>query len=119
MPAYPLRQVTYDFYVVGGGKIAAALFEPPPGETLDGITAPYLTTHNRTGRLDADGDVDEIDSSFLARPDADCGRLASWTWDGKRFRLFSDDAMEQCRGVSPEDWLILYRAAKGEEHRGR
>jgi len=44
------------------------------------------------------------------RGPGDCGEAASWVWDGKSFRLLSESAMSECRGVSPDDWTALYEA---------
>ncbi|ALA16834.1 MULTISPECIES: DUF1176 domain-containing protein [Chelatococcus] len=40
----------------------------------------------------------------------DCGSLARWVWDGKRFRLVHLKAMPSCRGILSEDWPSLWQA---------
>lgn len=40
---------------------------------------------------------------------ADCGTASSWVWDGAMFRLASHNAMDECRGASPDAWPVLWR----------
>lgn len=35
----------------------------------------------------------------------DCGMSASWVWDGEVFRLASYEALDECRGGPPGEWL--------------
>ena len=93
-------QITYDFYLADSGKLGKARFDPPPGEKLDGVVAPYFPS----------GDV--VASVFRARAIGDCGERESWTWDGTGFRLLVAAEMGQCRGVDPNDWPVSYRTEK-------
>ena len=38
----------------------------------------------------------------------DCGDVTDWVWDGKAFRVSSEDIMPACRGVPPDDWPPLF-----------
>lgn len=40
----------------------------------------------------------------------DCGTAASWAWDGQRFQLAEYQAMNDCRGVTPDFWPQLWRS---------
>lgn len=42
---------------------------------------------------------------------ADCGMSASWTWDGKMFRLTSYRSLDECRGAPPGIWLSRWQTA--------
>jgi hypothetical protein len=41
----------------------------------------------------------------------DCGETASWTWDGKMFRLASFQALDACLGAPPGMWLSRWQTA--------
>ena len=41
----------------------------------------------------------------------DCGRSASWAWDGSYFRLTAFRALNECRGAQPESWPSLWQTA--------
>jgi hypothetical protein len=47
----------------------------------------------------------------IGRGLADCGRSASWVWDGRMFRLASYAALEECGGAPPETWLSRWQTA--------
>lgn len=40
----------------------------------------------------------------------DCGTSDDWIWDGKTFKLALLKMMPHCRGVTLDDWPVLYRA---------
>lgn len=40
---------------------------------------------------------------------ADCGRSASWAWDGAVFRLASFVALDECRGAPPGTWMSRWQ----------
>ena len=40
---------------------------------------------------------------------ADCGESASWTYDGRDFRLQRYHLLDRCRGGEPGDWPALWR----------
>lgn len=42
---------------------------------------------------------------------ADCGRSASWVWDGAIFRLASFAALDECRGAPPGTWMTRWQTA--------
>lgn len=41
----------------------------------------------------------------------DCGEQYAWVWDGKAFQLTEASEMGECRGLSPDEWPVTYRAA--------
>ena len=43
-----------------------------------------------------------------ARGIGDCGDVTDWIWDGKAFRVISQDTMPACRGVLSDDWPALF-----------
>jgi hypothetical protein len=43
---------------------------------------------------------------------ADCGVAASWVWDGEAFHLTAFAMQEQCGGVAPGDWPVMFRSAQ-------
>lgn len=40
----------------------------------------------------------------------DCGSAEDWLWDGQTFRLALLRAMPHCKGITDNDWPVLYRA---------
>jgi hypothetical protein len=71
---------------------------------------------------DADSGLTAVNSSFdsktmtievfnKGRGIGDCGAEERWVFDGKAFRFFEIRLMPDCRGVLPDDWPVLYRAA--------
>ncbi|WP_067489371.1 DUF1176 domain-containing protein [Erythrobacter sp. CCH5-A1] len=42
---------------------------------------------------------------------ADCGRAASWAWDGAVFRLAYFAALDECRGAPPGTWMTRWQTA--------
>jgi len=82
-------------------KMKVAEFDFAPGFT-EGAGPPLLVNAGwdaATGRL----------SSYAkGRGLGDCGSAEDYVWDGKRFRLVGQVAMQECRGVI--DWITTWRA---------
>lgn len=91
--------IAYDFYLVGGGKIARAHFELAPADKVrdHALVNPRFSP-------------DTIRAVRRQRGIGDCGSLGEWAWDGRRFRLLAYAEMDDCRGILPQDWPTLYRA---------
>lgn len=53
-----------------------------------------------------------LNSFSKGRGFGDCGVDASWGWDGERFVLLEARVMNECRGVGPESWPVLYRSLR-------
>lgn len=49
-----------------------------------------------------------LNATNLGRGVGDCGTLADWGWDGHRFGLLQYREMDVCRGVSQDDWPVLW-----------
>lgn len=92
---------SYGFWLVEDGTLKPALFELPEslGGSVEGLTNPYVSDDGLT--------LSEFDKG---RGIGDCGVDASWAWDGTGFRLVKYAASDDCRGVLPDDWPVLYRA---------
>lgn len=91
---------TYAFYLASHGGEATAL--PPGSEGGDSLTLtnPYLSDDGRT-----------LSSFAKGRGIGDCGGMEAFAWDGKALQRVLYESMDVCRGVSPEDWIVSYRAA--------
>jgi hypothetical protein len=96
---------TYDFVFLEGGKTRPAAFELPAGQAADAPDDPGGLTNPAVG-----DDHKTITAFAKGRGLGDCGTLASWAFDGTRFRVVSYAAMDDCRGVPPDDWPVLWRA---------
>ena len=92
---------SYDFSMVENGVAHPVAFELPAGlgETNATLTNPYVSEDGLT--------LSQFDKG---RGIGDCGVDASWAFDGKSFRLVHYAAMDNCMGVYPDDWPVLYRA---------
>jgi hypothetical protein len=91
----------YRMWLSGEGRPATVDFTAP-GETPDDpaeLTNPSLAEDGST-----------LDSFAKGRGIGDCGEATSWAFDGSRFRLATLSRFEDCRGVPPEDWPVLFRA---------
>jgi len=60
-----------------------------------------------------DDESKTLNSAFKGRGLGDCGDSTEWAFDGKGFVALTYQAMDNCRGVMPDDWPVLYRAQKG------
>jgi hypothetical protein len=91
----------YDFSLVDNGKVRPVVFEIPKslGESSGTLTNPSLSDDGLS--------ITQFDKG---RGIGDCGVSGAWAWDGEKFRLLSYAAMDECLGVSPDDWPVLYRA---------
>ncbi|WP_395666037.1 DUF1176 domain-containing protein [Methylocella sp.] len=89
----------YRFWIVGPDGARPAAF---PGADQDGpvLTNPGLVRDGLALAMFEKG-----------RGAGDCGRSAQWAYDGAGFRLVLLSQMDECRGVAPGDWPVLYRAA--------
>jgi Protein of unknown function (DUF1176) len=55
-----------------------------------------------------DAATGQLSSYAKGRGLGDCGNAETYVWDGRRFRLISKIAMEECRGVI--DWIPVWQA---------
>ena len=49
-------------------------------------------------------------STFYGNSTRTRGETHQWVWDGERFRFFRKSRMDECEGMSRNDWPVLYRA---------
>ena len=98
---------TYTYYLAQNGTAKLLTFRMPgAGETSEGLGDGTLTNV----WLEEDGR--SLHSGGLGRGVGDCGESAEWVWDGAAIQPAGYSAMPQCRGLSPNDWPVLYRAKK-------
>lgn len=82
-------------------RMKIAEFDFNPGFTETG--GPPLLVN-----ADWDANSGQLSSFAKGRGLGDCGNAEAYVWDGRRFRLVSRIAMEECRGVI--DWIPTWRA---------
>lgn len=82
-------------------KMKIAEFDFAPGFTEAG-GPPTLVN------ADWDAATGKLSSYAKGRGLGDCGSAETYVWDGKRFRLITKIAMEECRGVI--DWIPVWQA---------
>ena len=62
--------------------------------------------------VDFDVETQTLSNFDKGRGIADCGGSNSWIWDGKAFRISDQTEMPACRGLSAEEWPVLYRSRR-------
>ena len=82
-------------------KMKIAEFDYSPGFTETG-GPPVLVNASW------DPATGQLSSYAKGRGLGDCGNAETYVWDGRRFRLISKIAMEECRGVI--DWIPVWQA---------
>lgn len=82
-------------------KMKIAEFDYSPGFTEAG--GPPLLVN-----AGWDAATGQLSSYAKGRGLGDCGNAETYVWDGRRFRLISKIAMEECRGVI--DWIPVWQA---------
>lgn len=90
---------TYDFYVVGKDHKAAPLKAGAEGGDTLSVTNPYLADDGKMLLTFSKG-----------RGIGDCGGEEGFAWDGKTMVKVHDKSLNECRGVSADDWFVTYRA---------
>ena len=68
---------------------------------------PACWSTSRPARTGASSAADEPSRGL-----GDCGDTRTYRWDGVRYRLVSARLMPACHGLAPEDWPVVYRAAR-------
>ncbi|MGH6755523.1 MAG: DUF1176 domain-containing protein, partial [Bradyrhizobium sp.] len=96
--------VAYRFSVIGKGGTHPASFVIP-GVKPDPDAATL-------GNPSVEDDGVTLGSYDKGRGLGDCGDAADWAFDGTAFQPLSYALMDQCRGVTQDDWPVLYRARK-------
>ena len=96
----------YKFFIVAKKHASPAPIDgyAQPGQASRSSSAGMLASPV----LDKDGKT--ILSVFENEGGGDCGVSTNWVWDGQALRLVEQRAMPICRGVSIEDWPIVFKA---------
>jgi hypothetical protein len=97
--AYNLQS---DFWIVTSGDVAKAA--PASFE------APGEKPGNRLFNVEFDRKTATLSFFYKGRGVGDCGDAGKYVWTGKGFALLEYSAMGTCRGVSSDDWPVLWRA---------
>ncbi|WPP04621.1 DUF1176 domain-containing protein [Methylocella tundrae] len=96
--AYNFR---YRFWIADAGRATLAAFKIPGKSDADPaeLVSPYLLEDGLT-----------LGAEDKGRGVGDCGEISEWAWDGAAFQLIRFRQMNECRGVSSNDWPALYTA---------
>jgi hypothetical protein len=91
----------FRFWIAGPDGVAPAVFDAPGRREADAavLTGPALA-----------GDGLGIEAVELGRGLGDCGEASRWAWTGEGFALVRLAGLDECLGVAPEDWPVLWRA---------
>ncbi|CAN5441097.1 DUF1176 domain-containing protein [soil metagenome] len=73
---------------------------------LDGSTTNLLMN------VDFDVETQTLSNFDKGRGIADCGGYNSWIWDGRAFQISDQTEMPTCRGLSAEEWPVLFRSRR-------
>ena len=92
------------FWVEGPEGLAPAVFDVPGRRDAD----PAVLTGPALGE-----DGLGIEAVDLGRGVGDCGEASRWAWTGEGFALVWLAGLDDCAGVAPGDWPVLWRADEG------
>lgn len=97
---------TYEFYSANsGGTVTKVPLTTPGVRAIEGLesalTNPYLSENGLV-----------LSAFAKSRGIGDCGDAQGWAWDGTAMRPLSYSVMNECRGVSSDDWITLYSATR-------
>lgn len=102
--AYNMAMAPYVGSSADGRKwtFTPARFDYPekPDEGMDGATL--------LSNPEWDAASQQLNSFHKGRGLGDCGRSASYVWDGNQFRLVEATGMDECNGA--RSWMTLWRA---------
>jgi hypothetical protein len=92
---------SYRFWVRTPDGVAPAAFDVPGRGDGDAavLTGPALGADGRS-----------IEAVELGRGLGDCGEASRWVWTGEGFALARLARLDECAGVAPGDWPVLWRA---------
>lgn len=62
--------------------------------------------------VDFDVETQTLSNFDKGRGIADCGGSNAWIWDGRAFRISDQTEMPACRGLSAEEWPVLFRSRR-------
>lgn len=100
--------------IAGAYNVAYRLYVRETGE-IGGVKtlyfATYSDTHHWSGtdllyNISVDGQ--KLSAFYKGRGVGDCGTAGEWTWVDYGYRLDRFAAQEECRGVLPEDWPVVF-----------
>lgn len=67
------------------------------------------TTHELVNAA-YDPETSTLNAFARGRGLGDCGLIQHWAWTGERFVLIFETTMQECAGMTPDNWPTLYRA---------
>jgi hypothetical protein len=94
--------VSSQFWLVTGRDVARA----KPASFGDSGNTPV----NELVNADYDPMTGQVSYYAKARGIGDCGAAGSYGWTGTRFVVLQLSAMAECRQISGEDWITLFRS---------
>ncbi|MBP8246309.1 MAG: DUF1176 domain-containing protein [Phenylobacterium sp.] len=62
--------------------------------------------------VDFDVETQTLSNFEKGRGIADCGGANAWIWDGEAFQISDQTEMPACRGLSAEEWPVLFRSRR-------
>jgi hypothetical protein len=100
--------------IAGAYNVAYRLYVRETGE-IGGVRTLYFATyddaHHWSGtdllyNIEADGS--RLSAFYKGRGVGDCGTAGEWTWVDTGYRLDRFAAQDECRGVPPERWPVVF-----------
>lgn len=101
-------------YLGAYNEIYAFMLADEQGGHIRPAQIPNLdgSSTNLLMNVDFDVETQTLSNFDKGRGLGDCGGSNSWIWDGKAFRISDQTEMPTCRGLSAEEWPVLYRSRR-------
>lgn len=101
-------------YLGAYNEIYAFMLADEQGGNVRQAQIPNLdgSSTNLLMNVDFDAETQTLSNFDKGRGIADCGGVNSWIWDGKAFRVSDQSEMPACRGLSAEEWPVLFRSRR-------
>lgn len=100
--------------IAGAYNVAYRLYARETGE-IGGVKTLYFATYSDVYHWSGTDllynikvDGTKLTALYKGRGPGDCGTAGEWTWVDFGYRLDRFSAQEQCRGVPPEQWPVVF-----------
>ncbi|CAM5222787.1 hypothetical protein BTHI11S_00484 [Bosea thiooxidans] len=95
----------------GAYNLSSSFYIMPENEPAKAVPLSFADGRNELTNASFDPRTGHIAFSDKGRGMGDCGATGGYAWTGSGFVQSEFSLMGECRGISPEDWITLYRSA--------
>ncbi len=94
----------------GAYNLSSSFFIMPENEPAKAAPLSFADGGNDLTNASFDPRTGHIAFFDKGRGIGDCGAAGGYAWTGNAFVQTEFSMMGECRGISPEDWITLYRS---------